>query len=190
MRKRVRITITIGLFVISLLFGCVKELESKTLTREIKDEIESVIKDAFSPRADVTDFVYDPQEISAEAAVSQINVSFTIANVRAPEDNPVIIGMYRAKEEYATEEEKAAAQKVIDGYLLEMDKVGYTSRWLTKVKVYTDSDEHFELRCVLIYDDSPTEVPLSEYFKKENTEERIQLGIDTLKRDMKSAAFY
>lgn len=118
-----------------------------------------------------------------------MNVNCTLTAAREPEDDPVIIGMYQALEQYNNEEQKKKAQKIIDGYVVEMKRRGDRSQWSIRVKVIIE-DGKSELKYTYVKDGLSKDIPLEEYLKKENRDQRIRLGVETLNENMKTKVSY
>ncbi|MCQ2536916.1 MAG: M56 family metallopeptidase [Lachnospiraceae bacterium] len=164
------------------------EEDEYDLLLESMKEIEAIVQEAFAPREDVSDFVHvlEPYKNGTQKAYI-VNVNCTLTAAREPEDDPVIIGMYQAMEQYKDEEQKKKAQKIIDGYVVEMKRPGDRSQWSIRVKVIIE-DGKYELKYTYVKDGLSKDIPLEEYLKKEDREQRIRLGIETLNDNMKTGA--
>lgn len=118
--------------------------------------------------------------------IIDITVEADWTTIRKPEDNPIIIGMNQVVEELKTEEEKEKAKVIISGFLAEMEpdynKTERLPEYL-KVRFENEEDSNYELLYPEVLDGKTTLYPMKEYYEenfKENREERIQLGRETL----------
>lgn len=107
-------------------------------------------------------------------------------NIRNPKENPVIQGMYEAKNELATEKEKKAAQECIEGYLNEFyPQYKKTQRISLEFAVCTGTRQKdaYMLYYEVIDENGERLEPLIQYAMEnwmENPEERRQMGKETL----------
>lgn len=110
--------------------------------------------------------------------------------IRKPEDSPVIIGMNEVVNELKTKEEIDKAKGIISGYIAEMNPYNKLERLpdYFKVRFIKGNTNKYEL----LYPErigKTTLYPLKEYYNKnfkENREERMKLGRETLLRDLKA----
>jgi lipoprotein len=110
--------------------------------------------------------------------------------IRKPEDSPVIIGMNEAVKELKTKEEIDKANGIISGYIAEMNPYNKMERLpdYFKVRFIKGNTNKYEL----LFPErigKTTLYPLKEYYNKnfkENREERMKLGRETLLRDLKA----
>ena len=110
--------------------------------------------------------------------------------IRKPEDSPVIIGMNEVAKELKTKEEIDKANGIISGYIAEMNPYNKLERLpdYFKVRFIKGNTNKYEL----LYPErigKTTLYPLKEYYNKnfkENKEERMKLGRETLLRDLKA----
>lgn len=103
--------------------------------------------------------------------------------IRQPEDDPMIQGMYEAKEQFKTSKERKEAQAIIDGFVAELGYMGseVTTNYVS-VKCRTTGYE-------LYYGDIRNNeqlTPLKDAFPKEDIEKRKQGGRDAIKQYMPS----
>lgn len=110
--------------------------------------------------------------------------------IRKPEDSPVIIGMNEVVKELKTKEEIDKAKGIISGYIAEMNPYNKLERLpdYFKVRFIKGNTNKYEL----LFPErigKTTLYPLKEYYNKnfkENREERMKLGRETLLRDLKA----
>jgi hypothetical protein len=89
--------------------------------------------------------------------------------------------MYKAKEELQTEDEKAFAQNIIDGFVAEMQAESEVETITYEVVVSMDNSKQYSLLYNIVDGDSEITVPLSEMFVKEDEDEKRDLGYNTIK---------
>lgn len=111
--------------------------------------------------------------------------------IRKPEDSPVIIGMNEAVKELKTKEEIDKANGIISGYIAEMNPYNKMERLpdYFKVRFIKGNLDKYELLFPERIGGKTTLYPLKEYYNKnfkENREERMKLGRETLLRDLKA----
>lgn len=149
--------------------------------RKCAEKVEAIVKETFSPRAETGYFahIFETDEDSVRPAYV-MNVKCTLTAARAPEDDPLIVGMYRALEMYSEEEQRKAAQKIIDGFIAEINPLGKRSQWAIQVKAIPDESGEIKLMHIYYENGEKKEQPLEDYLVKEDSNRRIQLGIDTL----------
>lgn len=100
--------------------------------------------------------------------------------VREPIDDPLIQGMLQARDELESPEEKEAAGKIIDGYIVEMNSEPESERIETKfVAQISPENETLELFYPFVQEGKETLLPFREYAEEnwfENAEKRMQEG--------------
>lgn len=125
-----------------------------------------------------------------EKTVIDVTVEADWTTIRKPEDNPVIIGMNEVVESLKTEEEKKKAKVIISGFLAEMEgEYNKTERLpdYFRVTFKDKSDLNYEIFCMQSIKEDTILYPMREYYEKnykENREERIKLGRETLLENM------
>ncbi len=122
--------------------------------------------------------------------VIDVTVEVDWTTIRKPEENPVIIGMNEVVESLKTEEEKKKAKVIISGFLAEMEgEYNITERLPHYFRVIFEdrSDLNYEIFCMQSIKEDTILYPMREYYEKnykENREERIKLGRETLLENM------
>ena len=111
--------------------------------------------------------------------------------IRKPEDSPVIIGMNEVAKELKTKEEIDKAKEIISGYIAEMNPYNKMERLpdYFKLRFIKGNTNKYELLFPERIGGKTTLYPLKEYYNKnfkENREERMKLGRETLLRDLKA----
>ena len=111
--------------------------------------------------------------------------------IRKPEDSPVIIGMNEVAKELKTKEEIDKAKEIISGYIAEMNPYNKMERLpdYFKLRFIKGNTNKYELLFPERIEGKTTLYPLKEYYNKnfkENREERMKLGRETLLRDLKA----
>lgn len=186
-----------------------KEIDLQTTTEEtdtdieIVNECESLTPDKANAIAkEIREIMIDTQQVANRLEnfsmkfenekkedgkiIIDITVEVDWTTIRKPEDNPIIIGMIQVVEELKTEEEKEKARVIISGFLAEMEPDYNKTERLPdylKVRFEDETDLNYELLYPEVLDGKTTLYPMKEYYEenfKENREERIQLGRETL----------
>lgn len=170
------------------------ENNCKNLTTEkaaiIAKEIEKIIIDTQKDVYKKDDFsIKFANEKKEETFLIDITVKSQWTRVREIEENPIIIGMRKAKEKLKTEEEKEKAEGIIQDFLVEMRGEEETEQVPEYLKLKLDSKSgNYELFVKEDLNDETKLYPMKEYYVehyKENTEERMKLGEETLLEYMK-----
>ncbi len=105
--------------------------------------------------------------------------------VRKPCDDPLILGMYEAKEQLATDEAKKEAEACINGWLAELEpEYLKTYRLVLEVVVKFDiTDKNYSLYYPVQEEAKETLEPFERYASehwKENGQERRQMGCERI----------
>lgn len=83
--------------------------------------------------------------------------------IREPKDSPMIQGMYEAKNELETDEQKEQAQNIIDEYITSMQEEGKKKR-------------NMEFASVVIYSEDNISIEYDKYHEKEREEIKREQG--------------
>lgn len=109
--------------------------------------------------------------------------------IREPIDDPLIQGMLQARDELESPEEKEAAGKIINGYIMEMNSEPESERIETKfVAQISLENETLELFYPFIQEGEETLLPFRKYAEDnwfENAEKRMQEGRRRLMDEVK-----
>ncbi|WP_343208584.1 M56 family metallopeptidase [Anaerolentibacter hominis] len=127
-----------------------------------------------------------------------VNIITDWTTTRAPEDDPLIIGMRKTADELGTEKEKEAAERLIDGFLTEMEPEHnrterlklpheFLVKYMPEESVSAAKNRNYEL--YYVYEENGTETfsSAAEYYEehfKEDPEKREKLGADTLREQL------
>lgn len=167
-----------------------KDIEINMANKIAKD-IQNVISTSQAGIYEIDNFMYffDKEERKDESISFRINVTADWIMVRKPIDNPIIIGMYQACNEFDNEKEKNVAQDIIDGFLAEMQpeyKLLETVTYEVVVVLNETSSGHYELYYPIVKEQEETLILLNEYFVVEDRNEKIELGKNTIFEMVKS----
>ena len=153
---------------------------------EIIHDIYTIISEAQKPRYKITNYELQITGIEENRA----NYCF-IADwepCRTVEEDPLMQGLRQAASLLTDEQEKAYAEKYINGWLLEMQGWQETERLETPIVVIMESEDSWTLYYPYVKNDEETLILLSEYIKEnwtEDSEARRQSGIDLLNEAIK-----
>lgn len=160
------------------------ELEEE-LAQEIATSIKEVIVSSKEGIYVVDNFSFlyhtDPQDIWLNDGVitqMEIHVSADYELSRKPADSPLIQGMYDAKNELQTEEEKERAQSVIDMHCSILEEEGKKQRLEYIFECVFDEDDGYEVTYFYMKDGEGVWIPITEFFSPENTEKMRRAGYE------------
>lgn len=154
----------------------------------IAKDIKQIIIDTQKHAYKINDFsfIFENEKDEGETLLIDITENSKWIRVRNIEDDPIIIGMKKAKEKLRTEEAKEKADGIIQDFIVEMKNENGIEEEKTpeylKVR-FNKKTEKYELFILENLDDESKLSPMKEYYDehyKENTEERIKLGEETL----------
>lgn len=119
-----------------------------------------------------------------------ITVESDWKTIRKPEDSPTIIGMNRVVKELKSKEEIEVAKSMISGYIVELSPYNEIQRIpeYFKVRFIDGQSDKYELLYPEVMGKT-TLHPLKEYYHnhfKEKWEESIEMGRETLLRDLEA----
>lgn len=161
-----------------------KDLEIK-IANMIAEDIRDVIltSQAEIYKIDNFTFLFSSKEEKNKDISFCIAVTADWTMIRKPIDNPIIIGMYKAYNEFDNEKEKEIAHEIINGFLAEM-KPDYMQSEIVTYEVVAMFDEtdsmHYELYYPIVNGEEENLIPLKEYFIVEDRSEKIELGKNTI----------
>lgn len=169
---------------VSLSESCSEEISIK-MANVVAEEIQNIITASKTGIYEISDFkfYFDKAGENYTDGTYRISVSADWLLIREPKDNPIIIGMYQALDELSTETEKIEAQNVIDGFLAEMQPEYMQEENVTyEIMVILDNknSNKYSLYYPMRNSGVETLIPLEDYFIKEDKQNRIELGKNTL----------
>ena len=165
------------------LAGCSKEKAFvDSCDSEIAEQVTSIMQESQKGRYNLENCEVLVTEESKEAGFLIRRMTFQAdwKRIREPEDDPLIQGMLQARDELKSPEEKEAAGKIIDGYIVEMNSEPETEKIETKfVAQISLENETWELFYPFVQEGKETLLPLREYAEEnwfENAGKRMQEG--------------
>lgn len=167
-------------------------LEEEVATK-IGNEIKEIITSAQEGVYKLSDFTiaFSNQTKKGNDLLIDITVESDWKTIRRPEDSPIIIGMNHVVKELKTKEEIEVAKSMISGYIAELSPYNEIERIpeYFKVRFREGQSDKYELLYPEVMGKT-TLYPLKEYYYnhfKENREERIEMGRETLLRDIEAS---
>ena len=109
-----------------------------------------------------------------------------LTSIRRPEDDPMIQGMYEAKNTLTTDKEKKAAEQYIEGWLLELRPQYQKTQRIPiniVIKLDAENESEYHLYYPFVEASQETLIPLEQYAMEnwmENKEKRKQMARDML----------
>ena len=165
---------------------------SKDMANSISKEIKEIMTSTQEGVHRLENFTitFDRQTSKDDGIYLDATVDVDWITLRKPEETPVIIGMNQALEELETEEEKKKAEEIISGFIVNMDAVNTVERIPSYLKIRFDKEDQtkYELLVAETWDEEDSVLhPMKEYYEenyKENWDEKVKLGKDTLLENM------
>lgn len=163
------------------------------LAQQIAAEMDEIFVYAYEGRYKIDNlsllFMAEPEEIQSDGRPSSMDVTVTMdwETLLGPEERPLILGMYDAKNELATEELKEQVQKIIDGWTVEYEEKGYKEKmWFLGLKVVFDEEGGYEFFYEYELNSQIYVVPMKEHYDSvgRDDEERRKGGYDYIYREL------
>ena len=157
------------------------------LANKISSEIQKIITESQEGINTIDNFsvAFTKRTTDDNAVLIDVEVSSDYTYIRKAIDSPDIKGMYKAKENLSSEEDKALVEEYIQGFITEKDALLNKKETVVDynivVRLKDKSSESYELLYKFKSDDGKEQyIPLTEYFAKEDEAAKEQLGMETI----------